>query len=192
MASGADGLFDDNISPSLYAKGQGKPVKIWGFLGHGRLEYYVLPLDHNPKKKMKTTHMNGDRYEGLIGAKFSAWRQACFGDHQPVHLIQDHETCLWQERNLAALRKAGCPVVEEFQKHSPDLNAIEGVWRLVRQRLQETEPVEFESRDAFLVRLRRTVHWLNDNRGDQLLHLCTNQKERAQEIHDLGGAKCKF
>ena len=38
---GQDGLFDENVGPSLYAKAQGMPVKIWGFLGNGRLEYYI-------------------------------------------------------------------------------------------------------------------------------------------------------
>ncbi len=89
MANGADGLFDDNISPSLYAKSQGKPVKIWGFLANGRLEYYLLPVDpDNPKK---TTNMNTDRYGWLIAAKFKDWRKACFRDAKPVHLVQDHE-----------------------------------------------------------------------------------------------------
>ena len=60
MASWADGLHDDSISPSLYAKAQGKTVNIWGFLGNGRLEYYVLPADPDPKKNISTTHtMNG-------------------------------------------------------------------------------------------------------------------------------------
>ena len=31
MANGKDGLWDANVGPSLYAKAQGKPVKIWGF-----------------------------------------------------------------------------------------------------------------------------------------------------------------
>jgi hypothetical protein len=34
MASGSDGMFDENIGPSLYAKAQGLPVKIWGFLAN--------------------------------------------------------------------------------------------------------------------------------------------------------------
>jgi hypothetical protein len=45
MSDGKDGLWDDNISPSLYAKGQGMAVKIWGFLANGRLEYWVRPQD---------------------------------------------------------------------------------------------------------------------------------------------------
>ena len=30
MADGKDGLWDENVGPSLYAKAQGRPVKIWG------------------------------------------------------------------------------------------------------------------------------------------------------------------
>ena len=188
MVTGKDGLFDDNIGASLYAKAQGLPVKIWGFFCNGRLEYYVLPAD-GPKK---TTHMTGDRYEWLIQSKFAEWRESCFSNGSPVRLVQDHERCLWQSRNLTAMRKAGCDVVENFPKHSPDLNAIEGQWRVLRVRLEATAPTEFESRADFLVRLRRAVHWLNENKHDDALRLCTNQKERANDVHKLLGAKTRW
>ena len=126
MANGADGLFDDNISPSLYAKAQGLPVKIWGFLCNGRLQYYVLPKDTCSRGQMKTTHVTGDKYNWLVRHRFKQWRLASFLAGGRVQLVQDHERCLWQPRNLSALRQAGCPVIEEYPKHSPDLNAIEG------------------------------------------------------------------
>ena len=127
MCSGRDGLFDENISPSLYAKAQGLPVKIWGFLANGRLEYYVLPKDTSAEGQTKTMHMTGDRYNWLVTNKFKQWREACFPSGGRVQLVQDHERCLWQARNLSALREAGCPAIENYPKHSPDLNAIEGL-----------------------------------------------------------------
>ena len=183
MSGGKDGLWDENVGPSLYAKGQGLPVKIWGFFGNGRLEYYVLPRDGK-----KTTNMNGDTYEWLVGARFAQWRRACFGDDAPVHLCQDHEACLWQDRNVRALRDAGCAVVERYPKHSPDLNAIEGWWRVLRERMELTAPAELESREAFIARLRRTARWLNDNRWEDGLALCTNQKKRAADVLELQGS----
>eukprot|EP00973_Karenia_brevis_P091447 12407481-Karenia_brevis.AAC.1 len=107
-ATGKDGLYNDNVGPSLYAKAQGLPVKIWGFFANGRLEYWVLPAD--PEDGRKSTHMNGQTYNELIEAKFSMWRRACFGDNQQCHLIQDHEKCLWMADNITALCQAGCPV----------------------------------------------------------------------------------
>lgn len=190
MASGGDGLFDDNISPSIYAKAQGLPVKIWGFLANGQLKYYVLPTD--PERASTTTHMNGDRYQKLIQSRFAKWRQECFADDHPVWLIQDHERCLWQERNIQQLKKEGCKVVKAFPKHSPDLNAIEGRWHTIRQKLLDTEPQEPETRAAFLVRLNRTVNWLNQNDREEALHICTNQKIRAQEVLALKGAKTRW
>ena len=80
--------------------------------------------------------------------KLAAWRRACFGDDGPVHVVQDHERCLWQDRNLTALALAGCPVVVSFPKSSPDLNAIEGWWRALRERLEMSAPEEIEARDA--------------------------------------------
>ena len=87
-----DGQWSDNVGPSLYAKAQGLPVKIWGFFGNGRLDYYVLPRDGK-----KTTNMNGDTYEWLATERFAAWRRACFDDDSAVRLVQDHERCLWQD-----------------------------------------------------------------------------------------------
>ena len=162
-------------------------MKIWGFFGNGQLQYYVLPKDGR-----RTTHMNGDRYHELATQRFAHWREACFGDSDPAHLVQYHEKCLWQARNLHALREAGCIVETEFPKYSPDLNAIEGWWRVLRERLEHTEPEEFEGREAFLVRLRRTVKWLNDQKSDDGFVLCTNQKERADDVKDLGGGKTKW
>ena len=190
MASGKDGLWDENVGPSMYAKAQGRPIKVWGFLANGRLEYYVLPMD--PENSKKTTHMNGNRYHWLVTTKFSNWRKRCFPDGKPVSLVQDHERCLWQDRNLNALRAAKCPIVDKYPKHSPDLNAIEGCWKILRDRLQATEPKTFESRAAFLVRLRRTVVWLNDNNGEHIRKLCTNQRERALDVKLVTGAKTKW
>ena len=77
-------------------------------------------------------------------------------------------------------------------KYSPDFNAIENVWSLIRQRLDKTAPATLEARPEFLARLRRTVTWLNTHCKDNLLHLATNQKERATAVQDLKGARCKW
>ena len=95
--------------------------------------------------------------------------------------IRDHAT-LFKITSLAALKHAGCPVVSDFPKTSPDLNAIENAWKLVRKRLQETDPVGMESREAFIARLRRCVSWINEHKSDELLNLCTNRKGRASDV----------
>ena len=187
MSNGKDGLWADNVGPSLYSKAQGLPVKIWGFFANGILQYYVLPKDG-----ARTTNMNGDRYEWLIGKHFSAWRRTCFEDDLPVHVVQDHERCLWQDRNVRALRAAGCLLVTQHTKYSPDLNAIEGQWHILRARLDITAPVEIESRKEFIARLRTTVTWLNTNRWEDALALCVNQKQRARDLVFLDGAKTKW
>ena len=150
-----------------------------------------MPQDYSADK-YKTTHMNGARYNYLVSSKFAEWRERCFPDGKVVHLVQDHERCLWQQQNLDALQKAKCPVVEQFPKSSPDLNAIEGIWKLLRDRLHSTDPAEFESRAQFLVRLRRAVNWLNDTQSEMMLTLCTNQKVRAKAVKELKGARCKW
>ena len=77
---------------------KGLPVKIWGFFGNGQLHYYVLPKDGQ-----RTTNMTGDTYEWLVSDRFSTWRRACFGDDARVHLVQDHEKCLWQDHGRPPL-----------------------------------------------------------------------------------------
>ena len=56
----------------------------------------------------------------------------------------------------------------------------------------ETEPQEVEGREAFLVRLRRTVNWLNASCVEDGLSLCTNQKVRAEAVMALQGARSKW
>ena len=200
MASGKDGLHDDNIGPSLYAKAQGRPVKIWGLFGNGGLKYYVLPIDKSKKakkgKKRKqegTTHMTGPRYHHLLQQHFPQWRRKLFGGARGVRLVQDHERCLWTEQNREAIEAAGFRLVANFPTHSPDLNAIEGWWARLRQRLDHTAPEGVESRREFLVRLRRVVSWMNENWRDDALHLATNQKERARAVlHEVHGARTRW
>ena len=70
MANGKDGLWDDNVGPSLYAKAQGLPVKVWGFFGNGQLQYHVLPKD-----SARTTRMDGERYHQHINQRCARWRR---------------------------------------------------------------------------------------------------------------------
>ena len=202
MASGKDGLHDDNIGPSMYAKSQGRPVKIWGLFGNGGLEYYVLPIDKSTKKRrggkrrkqFGTTNMTGARYNRLLKQHFPTWRRKLFGQKKGVRLVQDHEKCLWMDHNLEAIDAAGFRLVDNHPKHSPDLNAIEGWWARLRQRLDDTAPEAVETRKEFLARLRRTVRWMNANWRDDALHLATNQKERARAVlsRAVDGARTRW
>ena len=79
-----------------------------------------------------------------------------------------------------------------FPKTSPDLNAIENWWHVLRTRVEFTAPEDFESRGDFLTRLQRTVHWLNEHRAEHALSICTDQKARAKDVLLLYGAKTKW
>jgi hypothetical protein len=141
----------------------------------------------------KITHRRSTRrYNDLIEKEFAKWRKNCFRHNLDCHLVQDHEKCLWRSDNLTSLKDAGCPVVANYPKCSPDLNAIEGVWLMLKLLMLKTQPEAFEDRAEFLVRLRRQATWLNTNKRKELLKLCTNQKTRAAEVDFLEGAKCKW
>ena len=98
----------------------------------------------------------------------------------------------WKDSSRKALKAAGFHVLKNYPKCSPDLNAIEGWWRRLRQRLEETAPVKCEKRAEFLKRLRRTVTWLNVNCRADGRTLCCNQKDRANKVLLLKGAKCEW
>ncbi len=187
MANGKDGLWDENVGPSLHAKAQGLPVKIWGLFADGQLHYYVLPADGR-----KTTNMNIKRYNALMKSKFAGWRRKCFPRTSGrVNLVQDHERCLWHDSNATTLREAGFSLVKNFPKCSPNLNAIEGWRRRLKQKLETNAPAHFETRPDFIKRLKRTVDLMNRRHRTEGRKLCRNQKVRARDVQSLGGAKSK-
>ena len=167
MADGSDALFQDTIGPSSYGKAQGKPVKVWGMLSEGSLKIRILP---------DKEHMNRWWYSWIVEHCFPNWLGEC------THIVQDFETCLRCEEPLAAMRKIGVELVEDYPKCSQDLNAIENAWKLLKDRLYDTLPTQLETREDFVCRLKNAVAWLNRNKHDDLLYLSHNQKERAKEL----------
>ena len=93
---------------------------------------------------------------------------------------------------LKAIAAAGFRLVDNFPKHSPDLNAIEGWWARLRSKLEETAPVEVETRSEFLTRLKRTVNGMNATCREDALHLARNQVVRAAEVLELLGARTQW
>ena len=108
------------------------------------------------------------------------------------HLVQDHEGCLWKAANLKALSKAGFHVLKNYPKCLPDLNAIEGWWRRLRQLLNDSAPASCETRPMFLRRLRATAAWMNKHLRREAVGLCKNQKARANDVLRVQGAKGKW
>jgi hypothetical protein len=193
LADGKDGLFRDAVGPSLYAASQGQPVKVWGFLANGHLCVKVLPADGSDGEA--TTHMNGVRFRKMIDDHGAGWVKECFGGRQPrggCHLVQDHERCLWQVESLVATQSVGLNVIMAYPKHSPDLNAIENVWALLKSCLADSAPTELESRSTFLRRLQRAFAHLNAKKASELRRLCNNQLERADDVLKLKGARTKW
>ena len=59
-------------------------------------------------------------------------------------------------------------------------------------RLEEGEPIDMESREAFIRRLRCAVDYWNSNCQAEGRVLCRSQKERAKECKKLSGARTKW
>ena len=162
-----DALYQDCVGPSSYAKAQGTPVKVWGLLAKGKLNIRILPHKQN---------MNRWWYAWIIEHDFPRWLDGC------KYIIQDFERSLRCPEPLEAMEAIGAEVLASFPKCSQDMNAIENAWNLLKDRLNVTMPTEMEDRDAFIVRLRNAVAWLNHNKGDTLLALCRDQKKRAKDL----------
>ena len=161
-----DALYQDCIGPSSYSKGQGIPVKIWGVLAGGTLHIHVLEAGEN---------MDTDLYVELIEDKFSDWVGGC------EYLVCDYEGCLRSKNAIHALGKIGLQLVDPYPRTSQDFNAIENAWKILKERLDETLPEQNECREDFIKRLLTAVKWINRNRSQQLRHLSTNQKQRADD-----------
>ena len=162
----ADALYDDCIGPSAYNKAQGLPVRVWGMLACGVLRIEVLA---------EGEVMDRVLYTELVEDKFEDWCGTC------EYVVCDYESCLRTPEALHALFACGLQLVEEFPRCSQDFNAIENAWKILKDRLDETVPVELERRDSFITRLNAAVRWMNRTRRDQLRYLSDNQKERADE-----------
>ena len=162
-------------------------MKVWGMLANGHLCIHVLPVDEDGK----TVHMNGPTFREMMEDHALDWKRRCWPSRAPqiVHLIQDHERCLWQKDSVACLKALKMPPVTMYPVNSPDLNPIEQVWSLIRTYLDEKAPTGLESREAFLCRLHGAVRHFNASKRDVLLKICRDQKKRAQEVLDNDGGR---
>ncbi len=174
-----DALFQDCVGPSSYRKAQGERVRVWGLLVGGSLHIRILEQGVN---------MNRWEYAKLIKNSFPGWLR---GVRHPF-LIQDYEACLWCAEPAEACKAQGIEVSKWHPKHSPDLNAIENAWGLLRKRLAETQPAGRESRDAFMRRLRAAVAWINRHQASTLRKYARNQKERADDVKAHDGNRTRW
>jgi hypothetical protein len=172
-ANGHDALYEDCVGPSVYAKAQGKCVRIWGLLFSGILCIFVLP---------DKEAMNAAWYTWLIDHKFRNWLDLAFARTTKVFLVQDHERCLWTEEPVDAMEDENIELLENFPTSSQDLNPIEVAWREVRSRLDATMPAVFENRPAFTRRLRQAVAWVNIHRAGLFREICGAQKAWARDV----------
>ena len=126
---------------------------------------------------------------GLLAMrKFDDWSGNC------EHLVCDFEACLRSGEAVEALSKIGLTLVDGYPQCSQDFNAIENAWAIVKERLDQTMPVQIEDRDDFIKRLKSAVLWANKNKAQQLWYLNTNQKERADQCLNAKppGGRVKF
>jgi hypothetical protein len=174
---GRDALFEECLGPSSYKKAQGHPVRVWGLPAEGHRYVHVLEAG---------SVMNQDLYTELIEDYFEGWLGCC------RYLVQDFERCLRTPGPLHVLEQLDVALVDGYPKCCQDFNAIENVWKLLRERLFDTLPIGLEKRDAFIARLVAAVNWLNRTKRDELWYLARNQKERCRDCQLLKGNRTKW
>ena len=174
-----DSMYQDCMGPSSYNKGQGIPVRIWGFLAMGILHIEILDQGEV---------MNSDIYAELVEDKFEEWAGDC------EHLVCDFERAIRSDLALHAISKTGLKLVPGYPQRSQDFNAIENVWKTLKDRLNQTMPIHLEGREEFIQRLKSAVKWINQNKSEQLWMWSTNQKERANDCLNskLPGGRTKW
>ena len=104
-------------------------TRMWGLLGKGRLEYWLLPEVVDEKGRKSSADMNGDMYEKLVKRSFKAWRKKMLphAGSTKIPIVNDYEKSLRQDNNFKAEAVAGLKTLKEHPKLAPDLNAIENV-----------------------------------------------------------------
>ena len=125
--------------------------------------------------------------------------EAAFPGKRRFNLLEDNDPSGHKSGLGEAAKRSARISCVPFPKHSPDLMPLDyGFWQAVNKRLRKQELSfafaggYYETRKHFVARLRRTVQWLNDNKWQQALRLCTNQKKRAKEVQELLGAKSSW
>ena len=166
MADGSESLYDDCVGPSCYKKGQGHPVKVWGLLAAGKLTIHILDQGESLDRYV---------YQEIVEDYFSKWKGPC------TYLVQDFEPAIRTKEALLAIRDSGMELIELYPIRGQDFNAIENVWKMLREEVWKTLPQGVENRDAFIKRLRKCVDYLNKERRGEILKLSRNQKKRARD-----------
>ena len=180
QANGCDAMYEDCIGPSSYWKGQGAVIRVWGLLIGGALCIYIMPAGEV---------MNRWWYQWLIINKFPVWIAKHLGQRAKTFLVQDHERALWCDEPITAMPEQRITLLANYPKCSQDLNPIETAWREVRARLYDTERTDREGRNAFIIRPKLAVEWVNRNRGDYLNTLCNCQKAWARDVLQAKGSR---
>ena len=174
-----DALYKDCIGPSSYSKAQGERVRVWGLLVDGHLYITVLG---------KGGLMNRHVYAQVVRTSFKKWLRG----RRNSLVVQDGEKALWCEEPMEAFRELNLEVLTWHPPHSPDLNAIEYAWKLLRDRLADTQPSSMEDRPSFVRRLYSACDYVNRHHTATLRNLCLNQKERAKDVKDATGHRTKW
>ena len=166
MTDGSESLYDDCVGPSCYKKGQGHPVKVWGLLAAGKLTIHILDQGETLTRFV---------YQEIVEDYFSKWKGPC------TYLVQDFEPAIRTEEALLAIKDAGMELIELYPIRGQDFNAIENIWKMLREELCKTLPQGVEKRDVFIRRLHKAVKHINKHRKEEILKVSRNQKKRARD-----------
>ena len=150
-------------------------VMAWGcFSGkHGRGGLEFLP---------KNVTMNSDRYIEILESKilFRYQNRNC------SFFMQDGAPCHTSKKSMKWLKRAGVRVME-WPGNSPDLNPIENLWHIMKNKLQDKQMKNLDELKAAIMGV-----WVNEVSPEYCRALARSMVSRCQAVINADGAATKY
>lgn len=150
-------------------------VMVWGsFDGtYGRAGIRFLPKD-------KT--MNTEEYLATLEANMLPWYES----RNNSHFLQDGAPCHKSKRSLNWFQERGIPLIS-WPGNSPDLNPIENMWDLMKNKLEQKEAKSVEDMKNIIIDI-----WVKEITPEYCEKLARSMPRRLQSVLDNNGGHTKY
>jgi transposase len=154
---------------------QAPKVMVWGAVsGSGRAGIWIMP---------KNTTINGAVYLSILMDKLPPFVPI----HGITHFQHDGAPCHGTKAVKDWLRSENIPLLEPWPGNSPDLNIIENVWTVMKQKIAAHSP---SSEDDLINWIKRV--WVQEITPDYCKKLCKSMPGRIENILKNKGFHCKY
>lgn len=154
---------------------QAPKVMVWGAVsGAGRAGLWIMP---------KNTTINGKVYLDVLKQKLPPFLQI----HNATHFQQDGAPCHGTKAVKTWLAQENIELLGPWPGCSPDLNIIENVWMVMKQKIAAHNPTS----EADLIHWIRRV-WVQEITPDLCKKLARSMPGRIETVLQNKGYHCKY